>query len=135
MVDEAGDGDDFLELDLGKVKTGNTPSSHNVKKSAAGHANGLGGDRWAKAWLEARAREGRHAKKDGCLLPAFSEQDGWLRRRMRSKEFSAWLKVTLSKMGVPPHKTQKLGSHSGKVTLLTWCAKYGIDRDSRRALG
>ena len=37
--------------------------------------------------------------------------------------------------GALGNEKQRIGSHSGKVTLLSWCAKYGAEKGTRRALG
>ena len=36
---------------------------------------------------------------------------------------------------MPNTKQQYIGTHSSKGTLLSWCAKYGLDKSTRRDLG
>ena len=45
------------------------------------------------------------------------------------------MKCFLASKGALGHKKQRVGSHSGKVTLLSWRAKYGTDKGTRRASG
>ena len=44
-----------------------------------------------------------------------------------------WLRELSTKLGFPD--LGNIGSHSCKATLLSWCAKAGIDKDTRRTLG
>ena len=54
---------------------------------------------------------------------------------MSSKELNCWISQALKKYGVPAGPKQLLGSHSGKVTLLSWCSKFGLNPETRRKLG
>ena len=75
-----------------------------------------------------------NAALDGCLLRAVDGKGALLSRRLRSHEFSRWLHNFLKSMGlrIPG---QLLGSHCGKVTALSWCAKFAVEPSARRALG
>ena len=64
------EGEGFVELPLGKVKAVRTVVAGTASKSAVGHAAGLAGEPWAKAWLDLRLELGLHVAKDKCLLPA-----------------------------------------------------------------
>ena len=41
----------------------------------------------------------------------------------------------LAAAGAPPRKKRAIGTHSANATLLSWAAKYGLDRGVRRILG
>ena len=126
----------FLELPIGRTKTTTAARPQDVKRSkvAVGHALGFGRAPWARKWLELRASLNFDAKKDGCLMRAMDAKGIMLKRRLRSHEFTRWLQAFFMKksLHIP---SQLLGSHCGKVTALSWCAKFAVDSDTRRALG
>ena len=109
VLDKAEDAPTYLEVRLGRTKTTNKARSLLSRRVAAGHADGLDGDEWATAWLEARKKAGRDAKIDKCLLPAYSPSEGWLRRRMRNDEFNRNLKRLLTILGGPPKENNFWG--------------------------
>ena len=133
-LDLAPDGWGFVELRLGATKTTNRGELATSDKVAVGHAVGLDGAQWAAEWLKHRQVLGLAVAKDKCLVPAPNGAGGFHARRLRSEEFSAWLRAFLSKASCS-RAGQKVGTHSGKTTLLSWCAKFGTDASTRRALG
>ena len=101
-----------------------------ASKAAVGRVAGLAGEPWAKAWLDLRVELGLNVAKDKFPLPAPSPAGGFRQRRMRSEEqrhFAAAPGLQLSK--------QRVGSHSCKNTLLSWSAKCGLGKGTRRDLG
>ena len=135
FLDLVPEGEGFLELPLGKVKAVRTVLAGTASKAAVGHATGLAGEQWARAWLELRVKLGLNVKKDGCLLPSPAPGGGFHRRRMRSDELLAWMKRQFSAVPGLQLKGQRVGSHSCKKTLLSWCAKFGLGKEVRRDLG
>ena len=106
-----------------------------TNKVAAGHADGLDGSEWATSWLEARKAQGLDASVNKCMLPAFSPSEGWMKRRMRADEFNRGLKRLPTMLGAPPSEKQLIGSHSSKVTLLSWSGKFRVGKVFFRSLG
>ena len=86
------EGEGFIEFPLGRVKAVRTALAGIASKAAVGHAAGLAGEPWAKAWLDLRVELGLNVAKDKCLLPAPSPAGGFHRRRVRSEELVAWTK-------------------------------------------
>ena len=67
----------------------------------------------------------------GPLLPAPRADGSFCARPLSTAEAAAWLRGLL-------HETQgadQLRSHSMKATLLGWCARAGLDKESRAVLG
>ena len=48
---------------------------------------------------------------------------------------SAWLRELLLSKGFAPEQVRMIGTHSLKCTLLAWCARWGVDVQSRLVLG
>ena len=67
-------------------------------------------------------------------MPAPDGKGGFLQRRLRSSEFARWVERCVKAKKVVK-KGQAIGARSGKTTLLAWCARFGVDKGSRRALG
>ena len=70
---------------------------------------------------------------DGApLLMAPTPEGGWSSRSTTTSEAGKWLRHILSRMeGTLDHTT----AHTLKGTPLSWCAKFGIDPDTRLLLG
>lgn len=135
VLDVLESGYGYIEVHLNETKSTNTPRTKRVKKVGVGHALGLDGGLWAREWLELRRRVGISASKFKCLQPAPDGQGGWLRRRLRSHELLGWLRRFLEVSTARPGKEQSLGTHSSKVTLLSWAGKFGIHKGDARTLG
>lgn len=96
---------------------------------------GVTGRNWAAPWLDRRRRLRLVAADCGTLLPAPAAGGGWTKVPMKTVEFGVALRVLLKKGGFTAEALDAIGAHSLKTTTLSWMAKAGIDRDSRRALG
>jgi hypothetical protein len=97
----------------------------------AGHSLDLLDRGWAKCWLDLRVKEGLDVKYDGCLQPQPMVGGGWTRSRMSSTELGTYMRRTLAVISELPRIT----AHSSKATMLSWCAKYGLQKNVRRMLG
>ena len=128
------EGDGHIELPLRATKNPHKPDLVAADKVAVGHALGLAGLAWAPAWVELRKEMGLCAQRDGCLVPAIMPDGSFAKRRLRSGELLAWMASYLKRVRAL-RPGQRLGSHSGKATLLSWAAKYGVDKSTRRDLG
>ena len=100
----------------------------------AAPAIGVTGRNWAAAWLEARRRQRLHASC-GSLLQAPSVTGGWTQAPLSTMEFGSAFRSVLLRNGFGAESLSNIGSHSLKTTTLSWLAKAGVDRDTRRALG
>ena len=63
------------------------------------------------------------------LLPVPHEDNTWSNYALESAEISRWLQALL------PRPQNHLTSHSLKATVLVWCCKFGLSRETRRILG
>ena len=98
-------------------------------------AFGLTGIPWASLWLEARAAAGVSAPDSGSLTPALGVGLNWLKVAYLTPEFAAAFRGILLKSGFSHDDLDNIGAHSLKATCLSWSAKYGLDRETRRMLG
>jgi hypothetical protein len=96
---------------------------------------GVTGRDWASPWLDRRHRLRLVAAECGTLLPAPAAGGGWTSVPMKTVEFGVALRTLLLNGGFTAEALDAIGAHSLKTTTLSWMAKAGVDRDSRRALG
>lgn len=96
---------------------------------------GVTGKPWAEAWLDRRRRQRLKAEESGTLLPAPAADGGWAAAPQRTAEFGVALRALLLQAGFEPAALENIGAHSLKATALSWLAKAGTDRDTRRVLG
>ena len=96
---------------------------------------GVSGKDWASPWVQARRSQSLDASAAGTLLQAPAADGGWARVPMSTLEFGAALRDILSQGGFSTEELGNVGAHSLKSTTLSWLAKAGIDRDTRRVLG
>lgn len=126
----------------GKQKPGKTATTKE-KKSAllpiAGPVQGLTpGKSWAVIYIRLLEDEG--ILVDGKIVGEFLLTNpktfgGWGERKVCSTEAAAWLRELLIQGGFTESEARERATHSLKSTLLSWLAKFGVDRDSRKALG
>ena len=96
---------------------------------------GVSGKNWASSWVQARSSQRLDASMTGTLLPAPAVDGSWTCVPMTTLEFGAALREMLSEGGFARDELGNVGAHSLKSTALSWLAKAGIDRDTRRVLG
>ena len=90
---------------------------------------------WAQGWIRAREATDLEFGK-GPSLPAPSMvSNSWLQRPLTAAEGTQWLKELLVMGGCKLEEVKDIGTHSLKVTALSWAAKYGLDVQTRRLLG
>jgi hypothetical protein len=87
---------------------------------------------WALEWEKARQDAGLEGHR--FLLPAPLVSGGWSERPLTSDEACRWLRDLLVRANCLSQH-QALGTHSLKVTMLSWMAKYGASPTVRRLLG
>jgi hypothetical protein len=108
-----------------------------VRLPVVADAFGLTGRGWASSWLEARRAAGLDAARDGFLLPTVigpfpSMMLGC--RRASTSEVSSLIKEIFM-AAEAGWDLSRVGAHSLKPTLLSWCAKFGLPLATRRKLG
>ena len=92
----------------------------------------LGPHKWWVYWRQARSDAGLEEGVDKPFLPAPSHYGGWCQRALTAGEAGAWLREVLRAAGFDGVDK---ASHSAKATLLSWCAKAGVDPPTRLTLG
>ena len=124
---------DWVECESTRSKT----SSRNPAKQLlplAGLSTGLSGAPWAEAWLEARKAYGLRAGPGNPTMPSPSVA-GWSANPLSASEATVWLREILTGASMTKEAVASVGTHSLRVTLLSWCAKAGISLGHRRLLG
>ena len=87
---------------------------------------------WWKVWQQLRDAEGLIVKAGTAFFPAPKISGGWCQRALSAGEASVWVREIFSVHDIP---CPNLSSHGCKATLLSWCAKYGLEPPVRLALG
>ena len=87
--------------------------------------NTVGKTQWVETWLKLRRAESLEAGIHKPLLPAPSESGSWSNIPLTATSAGAWLRALLEGSDGP--QADKLGTHSLKATVLSWCSKYGVD--------
>ena len=123
-----------LESASDRVKTGQERKKARRQYHLVGHAIGVRGNRWAEHWIKAREACGLDLEIDGVLMPA-PQGVGFGMKAMANEEMTLWLREILVQGGLTPGAIWNTGMHSPKVTLLSWAAKFGIDKETRKDLG
>ena len=90
---------------------------------------------WASTWMATRRCAGLDAAKDLTMIPARAEGGGWATVPYTTVEFASSVRDLLLRHGVTADAIVNIGAHSMKTTLLSWIAKYGLDKPTRRMLG
>ena len=91
---------------------------------------------WIFEWLEVRRQMGLVVSGQNItepLLPAPATGGRWTRLPLPVSEAAAWLRSLLE--GLVTTGDIRVGTHSCKATLLSWCAKKGLGHGPRKLLG
>ena len=123
----------FAETMLDKHRTARP--GHRQLLPAVAPAFGVLGRDWASPWLAARKRLGLCARSSGTLVQAPLIGGGWSEAPLRTVEFAGMMRGILIRAGIPQSALVRVGSQSLKVTTLSWAARHGFDRETRRMLG
>ena len=95
-------------------------------------AHGVSGLPWVESWLAIRKRAGRHAAADQCLLPELLADWSYGPGRITTSAGYGLLKAIMDEFKVAGR--DNIATHSGKATVLSWCAKAGMTKSTRRLL-
>ena len=91
---------------------------------------------WFLEWQAARREAAVPEGPEVPLLPAQGSISDWTLRPLKAAQAAMWLRGILSNQNFfPRDEVAALGTHSCKVTLLSWCAKAGVERSTGRTLG
>ena len=85
--------------------------------------------------MAARRRASLSSYTSSSLTPALSPSGQWLDVPFSTSEFARAFRSVLLRNGHSIDELDGIGAHSLKTTLLSWCAKYGVPRETRRILG
>lgn len=124
----------FMELGVEDTKTSNRRERRRRALPLIAHSHGVTGLPWASEYLKLRKQLGLDATK-GPLMPAMLSSGVFSKARLRSQDATTWMLEILRKMKVHCEPGQRLGMHSGKITLLSWCAKAMLRLETRKLLG
>ena len=126
------EGHGYVETFFHEHKTA-VPGSRRALPIAA-PAFGLTGP-WAADWAATRRGAGLNAVKDETLLPALGVGGMWLQVPYTTVEFASAVRDMLVRRGVLATELDNIGAHSLKSTMLSWAAKFGLEKGTRRSLG
>jgi len=127
-VDSSGLG--YIEAKAGVVKTSQAKRMKGKVLQIAGHSQDLAGRGWAAEWLALRRAEGMDVVRDGCLQPHPIVGGGWGRALMKSSELGVFLRSLL--VDTVSERQGRITAHTLKATYLSWCAKYGVGKGTRK---
>ena len=125
----------FIEAEakFGRYKTGYDAKKVGRSLPLVGIATGVSREPWAHAWLALRRKAGLDAAADGCLMPEVLSDWQFGAGRMSTSSGRAFLAQVLSDCDIT--NIEDFGTHSCKATLLSWLAKAGVSKGTRRMLG
>ena len=95
----------------------------------------LTGIPWWTNWLRSRDECGLTFAPGSPVLPCISPAGKFGNIPMSADDGGAWLVELLRRCGSSVDDVAQIGSHSLKITLLSWCAKFGVPREARQILG
>ena len=90
---------------------------------------------WIPLWLDLRKQcfGDDSAAKSFPLLPSPAANGTWTKMPLSVTAGSQWLRSLLGETGRSGEV--KIGTHSCKSSMLSWCAKHGMNHSHRRILG
>ena len=134
MLDVGPDGEGYVEATTGETKTSNRKERRLRMLPMVASATGVSGFKWAATWLKEREKLGLQISHSPLIL-AVGLNGSFTSGRMRSSEAVLALIRILHLMGEPVGENQRIGTHSFKTSLLSYCAKGGIELPIRKLLG
>ena len=121
----------FLEAPTLMSKTQTSADKKRTFLPQVAPAVGIITGNWARQFIEERkAQKIDHFR---WLLPTPCASGGWIDEPLSVSEASKWLKALLRQMGHT--NLDDVGTHTCKLTLLAWCASFGVPLDIRTLLG
>lgn len=130
IVDFEGETAGYIEAPTLFSKTQKSTEAKRTAMPQVAPRLGVSHSPWADKFVAERKAQG--LEKFACLLPTPSTDGTWHDVPTEVGTASKWLKALLITVGFDP---TDVGTHSLKRTLLSWCAKFGIDINVRALLG
>ena len=130
-----GDLSGYLEAEVSRTKAAYTTERKTMLLPMVAPRRGLSGRDWYAAWQDARKERQVPAGEGIPLLPSLASESGWTLVPPTAAVAGGWLRGLLVKIGYSPEVAKPYGTHSCKVTLLSFCAKFGVEPFHRRVLG
>ena len=124
----------YLEATASRSKSSYTLERKTTLLPMAGPRRGVSRCDWFKHWQVACIQSGVKHGEGLPLLPAPC-RGGWARVPLPAHEGAVWLKQILISAGIEETELCNVGTHSLKVTGLSWSARYGLPLEVRRQLG
>ena len=136
-LDRAAGCSGYLEFSTRSHKTSRLVARQGLVMPLVSPAWGITSSPWGLDFISVARQVGLELGRPGRagaapLLPAPIDS-GWSRRSVTSTEATTWLRALLDSREEGEHRD--VSSHSLKATLLSWCAKVGVDKDVRSILG
>jgi hypothetical protein len=89
---------------------------------------------WIQAWLEVRHKAKLETGPGVPLLPNPASGGGWTKIPVTCEVAGDWLRALLKDVPGPANGA-RIATHSCKSSILSICAKYGVEPAARRLLG
>ena len=124
----------YAEANVVRTKSSMTLERKTRFLPMAGAIRVFSKDPWAFHYMQAIKDSGLSMGSDRPLLPSPSET-GWGSLPISAEAATSWLKSLLTIGGCSADEVKNLGTHSCKVTALSWCAKAGLSKEVRAILG
>jgi len=131
-LDLGSDGQGYVETQMGTLKTTRAKARRNRVLKVAGHTRDHADRNWAVTWLELRKSQGMDVATNRCLQPQPLRGGGWGRAPMSTVDIGNFMRAILE---APIVEDVRVSAHSCKVTYLSWAAKFGMRRSTRKLLG
>ena len=122
----------FLECQAERTKTSLTLERKTRLLPIAVPLLGFTDPCWVHAWLQVREECGLECKQGVPLLASPVQGGGWSKAPLPVGSGSDWLRALLK---VSDQGPGRVATHSCKCTILSMCAKFGIEGAHRRMLG
>ena len=87
---------------------------------------------WVEPWLAVRKKLKLVEGANIPLMPSPAEGGGWSKVPVPVGSAASWLRGLIK---VPSTGPKRVATHSCKVTLLSFCSKFGMGHGTRRLLG
>ena len=130
IVDLLEDGSGYVEIQVTAAKTQRSAEARTTFLPTVAPAVGVSQFRWARAFVEERKAQNLESY---CLMPTPAVQGGWHDAPLETTVANKWIRDILIAAGFTD--MDNVGTHSCKVTGLSWAAKFGMDLQSRTLLG
>lgn len=135
VFDHDGHGGGFIEGKTLSTKTSTSAQKKTTFLPITCPMFSLTGLPWWVPWAQARLDCGLVFGPDRPVLPCISPSGTFGSIPMGADDGGAWVVELLRRGGSTASEVVHVGSHSLKITLLSWCAKFGVPREARQILG